>query len=377
MNAALVIGHNDLRVLLRIRLGWVWLFVVPVVFIYFLAFANRGSGDLANPRPPVLVENLDPGLLSRVLLDELGAQGMTVLAPTQRANARRGLRIPADFTARVLRHEPARVEFFRVENSGAGDAALIELRLVRAVIALNSHLIELVTQQGEAALTNAAAWEAVRARENPVRLEARFAGRRPVPTGFSFSLPGNLVMYLMMNLTVFGGATLAAERRNGVLRRCRAQAVRRGELVAGKLYGLLLLGVVQIGYLLGLGRFLFGVPLGANLPAVLVTLLVFAWVAAALGVLAGSVVISEDRVVGLCVLASLLMAALGGCWWPLELAPAWLRTVAHLLPTGWAMNALHQLISFGAGWSAVVQPLGVLVGWGVFTTVLATRGVRV
>jgi ABC-type multidrug transport system permease subunit len=375
MNAALVIGHNDLRVFLRTRLAWVWLFIVPLAFVYFMGFANRAPGDPANPRPPVQVENHDSGLLSRVLLEELGAQGMQVVDPA-RGGATRGLRIPPDFTARVLRHEPARVEFFQVEGSGAGEAALIELRLVRTIIALNSHLIELVTSRGEAALTNAAAWEAVRARENPVRLDARFAGRKPVPAGFSFSLPGNLVMYLMMNLTVFGGATLAAERRNGVLRRCRAQAVRRGELVAGKLYGLLLLGAVQTAFLQLIGRFVFGVPLGANLPAVLVTLLVFAWVAAALGVLAGSTVTSEDRVVGLCVLASMLMAALGGCWWPLELAPAWLRTAAHVFPTGWAMDALHQLISFGAGWAAVAKPLGVLAAFGTAATVLAARGFR-
>ncbi len=375
MNTALVIGHNDLRVFLRTRLARVWLFVVPLAFVYFMGFANRAPGDPANPRPPVQVENHDPGLLGRVLLEELGAQGMQVVDPAH-GGASRGVRIPADFTERVLRHEPARVEFFRVEGSGAGEAALIELRLVRALVTLNSHLMELVTRRGEAALTNAAAWAAVRARENPVRLEARFAGRRPVPAGFSFSLPGNLVMYLMMNLTVFGGAALAAERRNGVLRRCRAQGVRRGELVAGKLYGLLLLGAVQIAFLLLVGRFLFGVPLGANLPAVLVTLLALAWGAAALGVLAGSTLVNEDRVVGLCVLGSLLMAALGGCWWPLELAPAWLRTAAHALPTGWAMDALHQLISFGAGWAAVGKPLAVLAAFGTAATVLAARRLR-
>jgi len=140
---------------------------------------------------------------------------------------------------------------------------------------------------------------------------------------------------------------------------------------------LLLLAAVQIAFLLLVGRLVFAVPLGGNLPAVLVTLLVFAWVAAALGVLAGSTVASEDRVVGLCVLASLLMAALGGCWWPLELAPAWLRTAAHALPTGWAMDALHQLISFGAGWAAVVKPLSVLAAFGAAFTWLATRAFRV
>ena len=81
---------------------------------------------------------------------------------------------------------------------------------------------------------------------NPVSLNARFAGRKPVPSGFNFSLPGNLVMYLMMNLLIFGGATVASERRAGIIKRLWIHPITRWELVMGKIYGLMLLGTVQI-----------------------------------------------------------------------------------------------------------------------------------
>lgn len=377
MRPVLDIGHNDLRLFLRSPAAYVWLFLVPLVFIYFMGFANRGPGDPANPRPAVLVENLDDGFLGRLFLEVAGAQGMRVLDPTNQAGAQRGIRIPADFTSRILNREPAKVEFFETAGTGAGDAALIEVRVVRALIAMNSHLVEVVSKSGADALRDEAAWRAVMAIENPVRLDARFAGRQPVPSGFAFSLPGNVVMYVMMNLLVFGGANLAGERRRGVLRRFVVHPVRRGELMLGKIYGLLLLGAAQVIVFLAAGRWLFGVSLGANLPAVAFTLLVFSWVAASFGVLAGSVTRHEDRVVGICVLASLLMAALGGCWWPIEIAPDALKVVAHCLPTGWALEALHQLISFGAGWGAVVKPLLVLAGFGVVANVLAARFFRV
>ena len=76
MKAALLIGFNDLRLFLRDRSSFVWLFVIPTAFVYFMGFANRGPGSPANPRPSVLVENQDSGFLSRVFLDELGAQGL-------------------------------------------------------------------------------------------------------------------------------------------------------------------------------------------------------------------------------------------------------------------------------------------------------------
>jgi ABC-type multidrug transport system permease subunit len=377
MNRLLDIGHTDVRIFLGNRLSYVWLFVVPLLFIYFMGFANRGPGDPANPRPAVLVENRDTHFLGALFLEELDAQGMRTLPPEQAGEAERGIRIPEHFTARVQSGEGARVGFFEVGAAQSSEGAMIELRLLRAVIAMNSHLLAAATAGGGSPAPDEAAWRAARAAPATVRLDARFAGRKPVPSGYRFSVPGNLVMYVMMNLLVFGGAGVAAQRSSGVLRRLAAQPITRFQMVGGKIYGLLLLGLVQVAVFLVAGRWLFGVPLGANLPGVLAVLLVYSWVAASLGVFLASVVRAADKVAGLCIMVSLLLAALGGCWWPLELAPPALQLVAHLLPSGWAMEALHQLISFGSGWDALGKPLAVLTGFGVAASGLAARCFRV
>ena len=80
-------------------------------------------------------------------------------------------------------------------------------------------------------------------------------------------------MYPMMNLMIFGGASVAAERRNGVIRRLMVHPVTKLELVMGKIYGLMLLGAVQIIFFLAVGRF----AMGANLPGVTLTLLILGW----------------------------------------------------------------------------------------------------
>ncbi|MBP9903828.1 MAG: ABC transporter permease [Verrucomicrobiota bacterium] len=370
------IGHNDLRLFLKSKSAYIWLFVMPLAFVYFMGFANRGPGDPYNRKPPVLVENQDPNFLGRVFLDELDTQGMWLLNPTNRETAARTIRIPTNFTSRVLSGEQSKVGFFKRDGSAEADAALIEVRLVRALIAMNSHLLETVNQTNAPETVTEKPLRAVMKRPNPVRLNATFAGRKPVPSGFNFSLPGNLVMYLMMNLMIFGGASVAAERRNGVLRRLMVHPVTKLELVMGKIYGLMLLGAVQIIFFLVVGKFTMGVNLGANLPAVMLTLLVLGWVGSSLGVLVGSLFAAEDRVTGTCVLASLLMGALGGCWWPLEIAPPALQNLALCLPTGWALKALHQLISFGSGFGAVLLPLGVLLAFGAAANLLAARFFR-
>ena len=84
MKRILDIGHTDLRLFLKHKSAYVWLFVVPLAFVYFMGFANRGPGDPYNRTPPVLIENADTNFLGRIFLDELSAQKMWLLSPTNR-----------------------------------------------------------------------------------------------------------------------------------------------------------------------------------------------------------------------------------------------------------------------------------------------------
>jgi ABC-type multidrug transport system permease subunit len=375
MTAWAQIGHNDLRLFLREKSAFIWLLVMPLAFIYFMGQAVRAPGGPSVPKPAVVIDNHDRGFMGRLFLDALGEQGLHLVNPTHRDDARRGIVVPEDFTAHVLAKRGVDLEFFKVAGSEDQAAALVELRLLRALVTLNSLLIEHAVAAPGVAPDEAALRE-LRERQNPVALHATFAGRKPMPVGFNLSLPGNLVMYLMMNLLIFGGANVAAERRNGVLRRLLVQPPSKGSIVTGKVYGLMLLGLVQVGVLLGVGQFLLGVNIADQWLGILVTLLVFAWVAASLGVLVGSLIAAEEKVIGLCILASLTMAALGGCWWPLELVPGWLRVVAHLIPTGWAMTALHQLITFGGGLGEAARAIGVLALFGAAANLAAARWFR-
>jgi ABC-2 type transport system permease protein len=118
------------------------------------------------------------------------------------------------------------------------------------------------------------------------------------------------------------------------------------------------------------------VNLGANLPAVALILLVFAWVAGSLGVLVGSLIAAEDRVAGICVLASLLMAALGGCWWPLEITPPIYQTIVKVLPSTWAMQGLTDIIVYGKGLNEVWLNAAVLLIFAVIYFVIGVRRLR-
>ena len=54
-----------------------------------------------------------------------------------------------------------------------------------------------------------------------------------------------------------------------------------------------------------------------------------------------------------------------------------LRFLAYCFPTGWAMDALHQLITFGAGLESAIDEIGVLALFGLAANLAAIRWFRV
>ncbi len=376
MRNVLLLGWHDVRLFLRERSSLVWLFVVPLVFVYFMGLAARGPSGPEVARPSVVIDNRDEGFLGRVFVQELGEQGLNVVAPGDAAGAERGIKVPADFTRRVLAKERVKVEFYKVAGSDDPSSALVEVRLMRALVALNGRLVEHAVKSPVAAPTEAAL-AALRQEPDAVSLKSSYAGRKPRPVGFALSLPGNLVMYLLLNLLMFGGASVANERRAGVLRRLAANPLTRGDLVFGKLVGLLMLAAVQIAFFLVAGQLLFHVNVLDNLFGIVLLLLEFSWVAASMGVLLGSVITAEEKVVGTGLLVALPMAALGGCWWPIELVPRFLKIAALATPSGWALAGLHQLITFGGGLADAAPAVGALALFGVAANAAAVRLFRV
>ena len=154
-------------------------------------------------------------------------------------------------------------------------------------------------------------------------------------------------MFTMLVSLTSGGILLVLERRLGLLRRLAAAPISRASVVAGKWAARLALAVVQIAFAMITGTLLFHMHWGPALPTVLVLLAAWAAFNSSLSLLLGSLARTEGQMVGIGVLSSMALGALGGCWWPIEISPRWMQTLSLCLPTGWTMNAMHHLVSFG------------------------------
>ena len=109
----------------------------------------------------------------------------------------------------------------------------------------------------------------------------------------------------------------------------------------------MMLGLIQIGFAMAAGSVLFHMQWGSSLPMVALVLVGWAAFAAGLAIVLANVTRTPAQTAGIGVFATQILAALGGCWWPIEVTPAWMQKLAIALPTGWAMDAMHKLVNFG------------------------------
>ncbi|MFN8178883.1 MAG: ABC transporter permease [bacterium] len=401
------IARQDLWVQLRARETLLWVFVMPILFFYFIGTVTGGFGGHTEGKrdPLALREGKNAGFLADEIATRLTAENYDVLrAPSDSAFAAspRRMSIPSAFTDSVLAGGAMTVRYEH-DRSGLGSDEE-KVRVGRAVYGV---LADLVVSEMKAVVDSAAAPHAVaprsaaphipaprgrapgtpgaqatpedfaklRAMPRSVSLSVTSAGkRREIPHGFEQSVPGILVMFTLLIMTTSGAVLVVIERHRGLLRRLACAPITRRSVVGGKWAGMLAVGLVQIAFGMAAGTVLFKVSWGPDLPFVFVVMLVYAALMAAVGLVLGSLVRSEGQASAIGVISSNVLGALGGCWWPMEIAPKWMQKLALCLPTGWAMDALHKLVSFAAGPASVLPHL---VGMTLATIVMLAVASRV
>jgi ABC transporter DrrB family efflux protein len=369
------IARKDVQYLLMKRETLLWTFVMPVIFFYFIGTITGGFGNVGGTVDKLALEvSGQTGFLGEQLVRRLEEQSFEIVPADseEAATLSRRLTVPAGLTESVLAKEPSKVVFTNTSDGIMGDYD--QIRIQRAVYTLVADLI--ATSESGQPLSPAAI---AKLNEAPRSLTMRVAPageRQDAPTGFEQAVPGTMVMFTLVVLLTSGAVLLVTERNQGLLRRLASTPITRGEVVVGKSAGRLALGLIQIAFALLAGWLFFGIDWGRSLPMVLVVLFAYAALAAGLGVLLGSLARTEGQAVGLGVLSANLLAALGGCWWPIEVTPAWMQSFSKLLPTGLAMDALHQLVNFGAPWTTVLPHAAVLFAAAVVVAWMATRVFR-
>ena len=207
----------------------------------------------------------------------------------------------------------------------------------------------------------------------PVTFTTQKVGDVQAENPANFVIPGYLVMFTFMTAS-FAAMQIVWERRTRTLERMMSAGASRSAILGGIFCGTAIKGLVQMIIFWGVGVLAFHINLGITPGAVLLVSLLVIIMSSSFGVMLATLVKTERSASSVGVLASLILAPLGGCWWPLFIVPSWMQFLAKFTPHGWATTAFNKLLIFGGDFKSVVPDMLVILGFAVlFATIAVLR----
>lgn len=189
--------------------------------------------------------------------------------------------------------------------------------------------------------------------------------------------PGMIGYGIAIGATFGAAMTLITWRDKKLLRRLRLAPIPTASVVGARVVVSLVIALIQFAIFVGVASLPFlGLKLTGSwwmaIPLTLAGTLAFL----SIGLFVGAIAKTAEGGAALANLITLPMAFLSGAFIPLEVAPQWIQAVAKVLPMGWLVEGLKDVMVRGEGPGAAVVPIAILLAFTVVVGALATRVFR-
>jgi ABC-2 type transport system permease protein len=386
------IALKDLTIFVRDRASLFFFIVFPFMFMFLFNFLMQGVGG-EDERLEIHLATLEPaGGLSHQILSFMETKDEASLKPgdpiiiwEKDYNAARQavndgelegfLTFPADFTSALMAGSAAKLEIYadagavntRAVLNGVASGIVSQITTGRVIIGATRQLMEM----------NGATQEEIMAASGKIQSELFAEGTGEAGDAYltyriekvgeveaenpaNFVVPGYLVMFVFFAAAV-AAESIVKERQNNTLERLLATSVSKESILGGIYTGSVVKGLIQIIIFWGVGILVFKVDMGLSPAAVIILSILMVIMSSAFAIMLATLVRTVRSAASLAVLTALLLAPLGGCWWPSFVYPEWLQNVAKITPHAWATEGFNKLLIFGADfgdvWSSMVALL--------------------
>jgi len=382
MNRILAITRKDTLLRFSSVAEWLYFLILPIFFTLVLA---GGTGGPSDPRIRLAVvdqagTSLAADLVSALEQSDAVRPDLVDLATAENQFEGRQLSavliIPAGFDPTHLEQGQAELELRQLPNSMN---ALVAARAVSAAgDRIGSAAAIAASSVAEAERIKPFGSDAARQAYFAAGLEQAQAQMAQAPNRVAEtegitkeqieydpranSSAGQLITWVFVPLIGIS-ALFAYERQKGTLRRLLTTPTPKATFLFGTIAGQVVMALVQMLLLVIFGIVVMRLNWGHSPAALAVILIASTLAAAALGTALGTLVKTESQANGLAIMLGMVMALLGGCWYPIELFPQFVRTAVKILPTSWAMQGMLDIVLRGQGLAGILPEALVLLGF--------------
>lgn len=186
---------------------------------------------------------------------------------------------------------------------------------------------------------------------------------------------GFLIFFLMFTLS-FNITSILDDKKLGTWNRILSTPTKAREVLAGHFLGTMLIGCIQVTLLVGFGALVMKVQWGRSPLGVFLILFALIFALTSLSLALAGFIQNRRSLQAIYPVLIVSTSMLGGCMWPLEIVPDFMKTIAYFIPQGQAMMGLTELIVRGGGLEQAIVPIASLLGMGIIFFVFGTLRVR-
>ena len=192
-----------------------------------------------------------------------------------------------------------------------------------------------------------------------------------------FIVPGLIAIIIMMLSAMITSGCVAREYEHNTIEQVLVSPVRGPALMLGKLAPYILLGILQVGSVTLLSRFLFGVPIRGSLLILAIATLLYLTGAMAMGLLFSAALKSQQVAMQISFVATILPSMiLSGFMFPIENMPWFLQYISYAVPARYYLRLIRGLFLKGVGLEVLWPDLLAMVIFAFVVMAAATSRFR-
>ena len=187
----------------------------------------------------------------------------------------------------------------------------------------------------------------------------------------NFMVPGILGLILLIMTTVMTSIGLVREKEMGTMEQLIVTPIRPSQLIAGKLLPFVLIGLVQVTFVLSVARWGFVVPFRGSVPLLYVLSLVFMLNTLGFGLFISTVSRTQQQAMFSAVFFILPMMLLSGFVFPIENMPRFFQALTYAVPARYFFVIIRGIMLKGVGLEELWPQAAALLGLGTLILSLA------
>ena len=186
-------------------------------------------------------------------------------------------------------------------------------------------------------------------------------------------VPGLMGVILTMTMIMITGLAITRERERGTMENLLSMPTRPLEVLVGKITPYIFVGYVQLGLILVMAHFMFGVPILGSVTLLLAAAFVFILANLAMGIMFSTIAQNQLQAMQMAFFVFLPSILLSGYLFPFRGMPLWAQAIGEVLPLTHFLRIARGILLKGNGLRDIAPEIWPIA---LFAAVALTIGVK-